>query len=269
MDYYTTLKNKVANHIIKDEIKENDKVINAYTLCTILEKESKKLINFKERHQDLLDTLNSYFDEPIIIKKGLFKKEVKYVPRYSRLEWEINDKSMKISMHGRPGYNDNEDTYYSVYLQKDLGYDDIFSPYSKSDMTEEMFRGCKEYIDSAFNTLEYFAKIYDENKTDTGYTQIINEGDMSLKISWNLKRSFDVYSDNAGFKYDVSLNENADPNNHQRARFYNDKRTIKEFIDDYKVAILKNMPIKIDRLNPFFRYLAISNLKEKEKVIKK
>ena len=156
MNYFDTVKEKIADYIVKEPVVETDEVISAYTLFTILENENEKIRHTEEKRKGLLDKLNAIYPQEVFVeKRGLFNKKVKK----NHFEWSslaIDDNGSRLYLFGS--------FRHDAVLYKDYGYSDIYSTYTDYALTEDAYNECIDDIEDIFSELEYIGKLFREEK---------------------------------------------------------------------------------------------------------
>lgn len=260
MNYFDTVKEKIADYIVRDEVEENEEVISAYTLFTILENQNRRLRHTKEIEKGLLDKLNTIHPQQFFKEKGkLFKKKIKrdyflWITSY------IDDERSSLYLH--------KDSIEAVDLKKDFDYADIYS--RNEALTEEAYNECSLEIETIFSELEYFGKLFLEEKKTNGHKNSVLEGEsISNEIhceGFDIEIKFDRR--NKEFKYDIKLNKVFDPKGNSSSHYYNQENNLNHIIEENKEAILRNTPVNIGDLSYMFCMLVL-NYKSRENRIEK
>ena len=119
MNYYDSVKQKIADYIVKEPVVETDEVISAYTLFNILENENKKIRHTKEKEKGLLDKLNAIYPQVIVEKKGkIFKKKIKK-NQFDWIDLVMKDNYSCLTLDGP--------SMHYIDLYKDYDYAGIYS----------------------------------------------------------------------------------------------------------------------------------------------
>jgi len=251
MEYLDTVKERIADYIAKDEVVENDDIISAYTLFSAIENCKKRLRHVEEIEKGLVDKLNDIYPQKTIkVKKGLFNKKTK-VDYFNGARHYINENCTELCISSEHNW---------ATLKKDYNYSDIYS--TSDTLTDEAYTECSDELIAIFSELDYFGRLYskDTNKITDGrsnplYSRISNkincEG-FDLKVLFNNDYSVPE------FGYGIELNEKIAPNGHEGAHFYGKDNNIENIINDNMVAILKNTPVNINKLNYMF-YIIVSD----------
>lgn len=261
MDYYNTVKEKIANYLVRDEVVDTDEVISAYTLISILREQSKRLMGVEELKKGLLDKVNELYPNiEVNAKRRLFgKNRLKSHETFNRIYTHGDDenKSIRIGFETVIGKN--------TVLEKEFDYDGVFSNRS-SKLRKEVYFECEEEINTIFNELEFFYKAIFKEGNDTkgnpiyDYTmkQVITTDLVEIDLGWEMVD---------GVFYTVK----ASPSINQTTEryYYGKENNLEKYIEENSETILKNTPIKVSELKPFFQIMINEYRKEKGKVKEK
>ncbi len=265
MNYYDSVKQKIADYIVKEPVVETDEVISAYTLFTILENENKKIRHTKEKEKGLLDKLNAIYPQVTVEKKGnFFKKKIKK-NQFDWISFDINDIGSRLYLHGP--------SIHSISIYKDYGYSDIYSKYNA--LTEGAYNECSDDIEDIFSELESIGTLFLEEKKSSGHksSELVRDT-ITNTLSYE---GFDIAIKfdrcNMEYSYDFKLNKEFDPKNNSNSYYYN-QDSLNNILEENKEAILKNTPINIGDLSYMFcmlvlNYKAKEEKKEEERQYKK
>ena len=264
MNYYDTVKEKIADYIVKDEVVETEEVISAYTLISALENCNKKLRHSKEKGKCLLDKLNGIYPKDVIKKKGkLFKTKENHFEDYA-LNMNINSSEIVLyeRLHG------------VISICKDFNYSDIYS--SLSSITEDAYNECSDDLKDILLDLEYFGKLFIEDKktvtpknTKGEYVWFMDIDKYYLlnnKIScggFDIEIEFNKFAKE--FTYSINLNKDLDPNGNSNRIYYNQDNNLHQIMEENKEAILKNTPIKLKDLSYMFFMIVLEYRDKLEK----
>ena len=260
MSYYDRLKEKIADYIVRDEVVENDKVISAYTLFKSLDSAENEL-NDDEGKSALLDKLNSFFpDVKETLKKGIinkkkFSKVIRNKNKFDKIIycWQRHNKTPQLLLCRK--FNRENTEFVSLY--RPIGDEDIYID-RREELDPSIIEECRDELMTSFDIVEFYLKL-SKQFDKTKFSQKIINGDFCFSIYWS--NSVDHY---------IELTEEADPEKYQNAKCFGKDKTIRDIIKENEEAILKNTPIKLKNLDPFFVAL-VERYREKEnqKVYKK
>lgn len=274
MNYFDTVKEKIADYIVKEPVVETDEVISAYTLFSILDDCNKRLRHTEEMGKGLLDKLNVIYPQVTVERKGkFFKKKIKE-NQFNLFNFDIHDNYSRLTLDGP--------SMHYIYLFKDYDYADIYS--KNYSLTDEAYNKCIDDIEDIFSELEYTGKLFRDEKKSSGHKNSQLKGfkfydydadSISNTITYegfDIKIRFDRFP--TKFKYNICLNKHFDPNENSYSHYYNQENNLNNILEENKEAILKNTPINIGDLSYMFcmlvlDYKAIEEKKEEEKQYKK
>ena len=106
---------------------------------------------------------------------------------------------------------------------------------------------------TSFDIVEFYLKL-SKQFDKTKFSQKITNGDFYFSIFWDGFSLANHY---------IDLTEKADPENYQNAKCFGKDKTIKDVIKENEETILRNTPIKLKNLDPFFVAL-VKRYKSKE-----
>lgn len=255
MNYFDTVKERVADYIVEEPIEETAEVISAYTLVSALKDANKRLRHVKEKEKYLLDELNDIYPSKKS-KKRLFKKSKK-LDYFDRITQYIYDDCTELSLRSNIFYD-------GVDLYKDFYYTDIYSKEGHK-LSEEAYEETIDDISDILDELNYFGLLFTlDREADKYNRKLVNT--LSYE-GFNLKVEFyrgDWFA-NPSFIYSIGLNHEFDPNGHMNAHFYGKENNLDKLIEDNEEAILRNMPIKLSDLSYMFCMLVLDYKTKKER----
>lgn len=255
MSYYDRLKEKIADYIVRDEVVEDDKVISAYTLFKSLDSAENELKNDESKNA-LLDKLNSFFpDVKETLKKGIINKKkfsqvIRNKNKFDKIIycWERHNKTPQLLLCRK--FNRENTEFVSLY--RPIGDEDIYTD-RREELDPSIIEECRDELMTSFDIVEFYLKLSKQfDKTE--FSQKITNGDFYFSISWN---------DFSLANHYIDLTEEADPENYQNAKCFGKDKTIKDIIKENEETILRNTPIKLKKLDPFFVAL-VKRYKSKE-----
>lgn len=253
MSYYDRLKEKIADYIVRDEVVEDDKVISAYTLFKSLDSAENELKDDESKNA-LLDKLNSFFpDVKETLKKGIINKKkfsqvIRNKNKFDKIIycWKRHNKTPELLLCRK--FNRENTEFVSLY--RPIGDEDIYTD-RREELDPSIIEECRDELMTSFDIVEFYLKLskqFDETK----FSQKFTNGDFCFSIYWS--NSAD---------HNIDLTEEADPENYQNAKCFGKDKTIKDIIKENEETILRNTPIKLKNLDPFFVAL-VKRYKSKE-----
>lgn len=264
MNYYDSVKQKIADYISREPVKETEEVISAYTLFSAINEQQKILRHIGEKEKALLDKLNSIYPPLTIVeKKKLFKKKTSQ-DYFHDIYHSIYDNYAKIAFFSKTA-SDGESS--SVCICKDFHYSDIYNRWSSS-LTEDAYHQCIDDIYGIFNDLEYIGVLFEEDKKSSGVGN--SNCDNSTLVNtlncdgFDIKLIFNTYRD-LSFSYKISLNKDLDPNGNSDKNYYGQNNKLEQIIDENKETLLKNIPVKVSDLSYMFCMLVLDYKAKEEK----
>lgn len=266
MNYFDTVKERIADYIVKDPVEENEEVISAYTLFSIIESYNKRIRHTKAMGKGLLDKLNIiYPQETYKNKEKIFKKKTK-ANHFSDISYRINNNSSKIILQEFP--------HGTTSIEKDFNYSDIYTR-DYNLLNEEAYSKCIGDIEKILSELSYLGNLFSEEIKSSGHKNSTLESyDTKLYNTipcegFDIKIGFDSF--NISFNYDIALNKDFDPNGNSDSRYYNQDYKLSNIIEENKEAILKNTPVNIGDLSYMFCMLVLdyrATVEKKEEIKK-
>ena len=160
MNYYDTVKEKIADYIVREPVEETEEVISAYTLFSILKNYNKRLRLTKGKGKCLLDKVNTFYPQKVVKKKGKFFKKKTKENFFDGIRYDIGDNYAQIELdRGYHGY---------VQLNKDFDDSDVYSERNRT-LDEEAYNGCICDIEDILDELECVGKLFSEEKKSSGH----------------------------------------------------------------------------------------------------
>ena len=257
MNYYDTVKEKIADYIVREPVEETEEVISAYTLFSALESYNKRIRHTREKGKALVDKLNTIYPPRVVQKKGkLFKKKIK-LGYFDGIKYNINDNSSTIALANRRGY---------IYVHKDYDNSDIYSSYNNA-LDEEAYNECINDIGDIFDELEYFGMMFANERKSNGHKNSeCGSFDICNKIhceGFDIETKFNSFAIN--FDYDISLNKDFDPKGNSNMHYYDQENSLNQVIEENKEAILRNTPVNIGDLSYMFCMLVLDYMSREKR----
>jgi len=258
MDIYDNLLEKTIEYINRDNVVENNEIVSAYTLWTILLTKIKHISYIMYDNEFLLEKVNDFYRDMFYTERKTYNDTVKKlnikVPvfspcKFNKITSSVEENKLIISLW--PDGKKNNDK--RIDICKDIDDDNYYG----DNIDKYLIETFKHEFAMMFRALEEFAPIL---KNDKRTSQFITNSTMNITMDYPL---------NGDLSIDIRLNRNIDPTDSQFKKYYNKPYTINDLINKEKKTILLNTPVEVKSLNYLCSTLVKNHLKEQEKVKQK
>lgn len=257
MEKYDELNGKIVEFLGRDEVVEDEETISAYNLFMLMASKFNDLVYAEEyAPKKIKENANDALRAKYGFSATRFKKKKSNTQLYDRVFTLFNLSGNKMDM-----------LFYTAddkraAISKDIGEPNLY--YSRDSRVDDcVLDACIDEIYTAFGILEEFYLLFRQ----AGILETLekNYNGVSQDFSFEGFKYKLTYNKNGYVGSTLSFSKDVDPNGVQNRRWYGDRVSISDIIEEYGDELLKRFPIKFSELDKVSQAVVSDYLKYKEK----